>query len=111
MSSYNYDLRLKELVERSCGELLKNDYFSVSAFDELYEYLVEKSISIKGEYVLSKQLVSAIFQVKNTIERAGEFNPDVKRNAALASKFFDALEIMSMGEALGDRMPGVPRIT
>ena len=110
MNDESYDLHLKELVENSAGELLKNNSFRLSAFDELYEYLVESSISIKGEYVLSKQLVSAIFQVRNAIERAAEYNKEVKSNVALASKFVDALETISMGEAIDERKPGVPRI-
>lgn len=106
----DYDMKLKELLEKSVDRLICAEVFDTAAFHELYTYLCEKSEEIKSEHVVSKQVIAAIFSAQRTIENNAAYNAKAKENLSLANKFAVLLELMVIGETPNDRVPGVPRI-
>jgi hypothetical protein len=101
---------MEELKEKAVGNLLCNDTFDVTAFDDLYNYLCGKSEAIKSEYVISKQIISTIYSAQRAIENTVGFNQLAAENRGLIAKFSNLLELMSLGESPNDRKPGVPRV-
>jgi hypothetical protein len=110
MQNSDYDLHLEELMKGSVHKLFQIDVFDLGAFNQLYEYLCNKSELIKDDHVVSKQVMSCIFQAQRRIENTAEFNSVVKDNIEFANKFALLLELIANGEAPNDRKPGVPRI-
>ena len=110
MSASDFDLELQELHRKSVGRLLAADVFDRSAFTELKAYLCKKSEAIKSEHVVSKQVLSCLLDAIGLIDSRAEYLPDVRESAAMASDFHMLLGLMAIGEAWGDRSPGVPRV-
>ena len=48
MSPSDYDMKLKELLEKSVDRLICVEVFDTGSFHELYTYLCEKSEEIKS---------------------------------------------------------------
>ena len=110
MSPSDYDMKLKELLEKSVDRLNCAEVFDTGSFHELYTYLCEKSEEIKSEHVVSKQVIAAIFSAQRTIENNAVYNAKAKENLYLANKFAMLLELMAIGETPNDRVPDAPRI-
>ena len=110
MQNSDYDLHLEELMKNSVHKLFQIDVFDLDAFNKLYKHLCNKAELIKNDHVVSKQIMSCIFQAQRRIENTAEFNSVVKDNLELANKFALLLELIANGEAPDERKPGVPRI-
>jgi hypothetical protein len=110
MSPSDYDPKLEDLQHRSVGRLLATDVFDLTAFRDLIRYLQEKAELIKQEHVISKQVVNCLLSARQAIESRGEYLAEVRGHASIAAEFSMLLGLIAMGEAPGDRKPGVPRI-
>jgi hypothetical protein len=110
MKASDFDIELEELHKRSAGRLLTADVFDKAAFIALKEYLCAKAELIKGEHVISKQVVKCLLDVASLIESRVEWNEDVREYAYLANEFYNLLGMMAIGEGCNDRKPGVPRV-
>jgi hypothetical protein len=110
MSASNFDLELQELHQKSVHRLIAAEIFDVEAFNQLKLYLCDKSNSIKQEHVISKQVVSVILDAAGIIESRSEYMPSVREHLPLANDFHMLLGLIAIGEAWGDRVPGVPRV-
>jgi len=109
MSPSDFDLELKDLYERSVGQLM-TDYFDASAFEVLYERLCHKAELIKSEHVVSKQVLHYLLSAQQVIANRAGYLPAAKQNIQLAQKFSLLLGLIAIGESPSDRKPGVPRI-
>jgi hypothetical protein len=110
MSASDFDLELQELHQKSVHRLIAAETFDVPAFNELKRYLCEKSEAIKQEHLVSKQVLSVILDAARIIESRAEYMPEARDQLALANDFHMLLGLIAIGEAWGDRNPGVPRI-
>ena len=111
MSSVNeHDIQLKELYENSVGKLLMSELFDKAAFDALYQHLESKAELLKKEYMVSKQIMSAILNASSFIRSTSKHVEGSKQNIALAAKFENLLDLICKNEAPSDRQPNVPRI-
>ncbi|MBB1519896.1 hypothetical protein [Aquipseudomonas guryensis] len=108
MSPSDFDVELKDLYERSVGQLM-TDYFDASAFDAFHEYLCQKADLIKSEHVVSKQVLHYLLSAQQVIESRAEYLPAAKQNIQLAEEFAMLLGLIAIGEGRNDRAPGVPR--
>lgn len=106
----DFDVELRELYDKSAGRLLCAGYFDEAAFEQLLEYLRAKSEPIKLDYVVSKQVLQAILGAATAIEGAGVQDPAAVMPTKLSQDFRGLLDIISLGEAWSDRIPGVPRL-
>lgn len=109
MSPSDFDLELKDLYERSVGQLM-TDYFDASAFEALYERLSQKAELIKLEHVVSKQVLHYLLSAQQVIESRAEYIPAVKQNIYLVQKLSTLLGLIAIGDSPNARNPGVPRI-
>ncbi|MBD9416737.1 hypothetical protein IB234_19410 [Pseudomonas sp. PDM16] len=109
MNPSDFDVELKDLYERSVGQLM-TDYFDASAFDAFHEYLCEKAELIKSEHVVSKQLLHYLLSAQQVIESRAEYLPAVKQNIHLAIEFAMLLGLIAISEGRNDRAPSVPRV-
>ncbi len=98
----NFDLELDSLKEAATEEWLVQESLDLGAFQKLYAYLAAKSVVLKAEYVISKQVLRVVLDASNALEDAGENK--------LAGDFMMMLGLISRNEAPNDRKPGVPRI-
>jgi len=110
MSASDFDLQLQELHQKSVHRLIAAEVFDLDAFNELKRYLCEKSNAIKHEHVVSKQVISILLDAAGIIESRAEFMPEVRQQLPLANDFHMLLGLIAIGEAWGDRIPGVPRV-
>jgi hypothetical protein len=109
MSASDFDLELQELHQKSVHRLIAAEIFDAEAFNHLKRYLCDKSNYIKQEHVISKQVVSIILEAAGIIESRAEYMPSVREHLPLANDFHMLLGRIAIGEAWGDRTPGVPR--
>lgn len=109
MSPSDFDIELKDLYEKSVGQLM-TDYFDSSAFEAFYIYLRQKAELIKPEHVVSKQVLHYLLSAQQAIESRAEYLPAVKVNVHLAKDFATLLGLIAIGEGSNDRKSGVPRI-
>ena len=109
MSPNDFDIKLKDLYERSVGQLMA-DHFDISAFEVFYRYLCQKAEFIKSEHVVSKQVLQYLLSAQQTIESKAEYLPAAKQNIQLASNFAMLLGLIAIGESSNDRRPGMPRV-
>ncbi|CBJ39819.1 conserved hypothethical protein (plasmid) [Ralstonia solanacearum CMR15] len=111
MSASDYDLQLADLHSASIGKLQQAEVFDQAAFQALYDYLRLKADAIGQEHVISKQVVHCLLAAQKAILGMGEHVlVQGKRDAAMAGDFYALLDLIALGERLGDRVPGVPRI-
>src|SRR5690349_11572526 len=110
MKASDFDSTLEELFRTSVGRLMAVEVFDRAAFDRLKSHLVEKSEQIKGEHVISKQVVNALLKAARVIESRAEHVDGARENVAMAAEFRMILDIIALGEACSDYKPGVPRI-
>ncbi|MBW7566456.1 hypothetical protein KIF53_08585 [Chromobacterium subtsugae] len=110
MKPSDYDLHLDQLKKNSVDRLLCREDFSLTAFNDLYQYLCQKAVEIRSEHVVSKQVIATILSAKQTIENNSSTNIDAHKNIDLANKFLFLLEMIAINEEPADRTPGVPRI-
>jgi len=110
MKASDYDLELEELERKSVSRLLQADVLDRAAFDALYAYLCKKTVLIKHEHVVSKQVLAVLVNTPEIIRSRAEYLPEVREHKDLISKFAELLGLIVRGEDCGDRQPGVPRI-
>lgn len=110
MNSSDFDPHLQELGERSIHRLLAADVFDRDAFDALKAYLCEKAEMIKGEHVVSKQVIQCLLSATEAIESRAEYVPEARASRFMASEFEMLLGLIAIGEGCNDRKPSVPRI-
>jgi hypothetical protein len=110
MAASDYDTELDELANRSVGRLLCAEVFDESAFSRLHEYIRSKSEDVRSEHVISKQLVACLLNAAASIENSATHVPTAKANLSLAAEFRRVLHVLAIGEAVDDRLPGVPRV-
>lgn len=91
------------------GRLLAADTFDGDAFDALKLHLCQKAELIKGEHVISKQVLDCLLSAAKAIESRVEYVPAARANQARAGEFYMLLDLMVIGESCNDRQPGVPR--
>ncbi|MDP2226059.1 MAG: hypothetical protein Q8J78_01080 [Moraxellaceae bacterium] len=109
MSPSDFDIELKDLYEKSVGQLM-TDYFDAAAFEALYHHLCSKSELIKAEHVISKQVLHSLLSAQQTIEGRASYMPAARQHLEMARKFASLLGLIAIGEDCNDRVPGVPRI-
>jgi hypothetical protein len=68
MRASDFDSELEEPIRASVGRLMAVEVFDRAAFDRLKSHLVEKSEHIKGEHVISKQVVKALLKTSRIFE-------------------------------------------
>lgn len=110
MSPNDFDLQLVELQRRSVGRLVSADVFDEAAFRDLKAYLCKKAELLKGEYVVSKQVVVCLLEAVAAIESRAAYVEEAKRNAHMGDEFYMLLGLIAGGEGCNDRKPGVPRV-
>ena len=110
MRPSDHDLELEELDERATSRLLAADTFDASAFRSLIDYLSEKAEAIKGEHVVSKQVLGSLRTAASAIRSRAAYVQQAKDNLALADECEMLLDLMIVGESPRDRVPGVARI-
>ncbi len=110
MNPSDFDVELKDLYERSVGQLM-TDYFDASAFASFHEYLCQKAEFIKPEHVVSKQVLHYLLSAQQVIESRAEYLPAAKQNIQFAKEFAMLLGLIAIGEVRNDRVPGVLRVT
>lgn len=110
MKPSDHDLELEELDRRATSRLLTADTFDLSAFRSLLGYLSEKAEAIKGEHVISKQVLGSMRAAASAIRSRATYVQQAHDNLGLAAEFDILLDLMIIGESPQDRVPGVPRI-
>lgn len=110
MSANHYDLELEQLGERATGRLLMADTFDGGAFEALYDHLASKAGVLRGESVLSKQILACLRQASAAIRSRSEYVPAAKDSLAVADRFEMLLDLLIAGQDPADRKPGIPRI-
>ncbi len=104
------DMELKALDDKATGRLLMADVFDEAAFTNLYSYICALAEKLRREDVVSKQFLAVVLNAASTIRSRAEYLADVKKSIKLADDFDMVLALVAVGEAPGDRRPGVPRI-
>ncbi len=110
MAASDFDVELDELKRKSVERLYAAEVFDAPAFEALLRYLRNKSVQIKEEHVVSKQVLQCLLLAKRSIESRSEYLPEVRAGLPIANEFSYLLAIIADGEAYEDREPGVPRI-
>ncbi len=110
MKPSDHDLELEDLDRRATGRLLAADTFDASAFRSLIDYLSGKAEDIKGENVISKQVLGSLRTAASAIRSRSDYLQQVRENLGLADEFEMLLDLMIISESPQDRVPGVPRI-
>ncbi|WP_144410137.1 hypothetical protein [Chromobacterium vaccinii] len=110
MKPSDYDLHLEQLKKDSVDRLLIREEFSLPSFNELHQYLCQKAVEIRSEYIVSKQIIATILSAKNAIENSTSINIEARNNIDLANKFLFLLEMIAKDEEPMNRKPGIPRI-
>lgn len=110
MKPSDYDLELEELDRRATSRLLTAEAFAVSAFRALLDYLSEKAEAVKGEHVISKQVLGSLRNAASVIRSQAPYVQQARENLVLADEFEMLLDLMIIGESPRDRVPGVPRV-
>lgn len=110
MSANDYDLELEQLGTRATARLLMADVFDGAAFDALYDHLAGKADALRGESVLSKQILACLRQASQAIRSRAEYLPAARDSIAVADKFEMLLDLLITGQDPADRKPGIPRI-
>lgn len=110
MGPNDYDPELHELARRSTFRLLAAEVFDRAAFEALKQRVCAKADALKGEYVISKQLLGCLRGAAKAIRNQAPYVPAAQESAALADEFEMVLDLLIAGENPSDRVPGVPRI-
>jgi hypothetical protein len=110
MPASDWDVELEELAYQATGRLFAAETLDLVAFDRLYDHLAIKAEAIKDENVLSKQVLSVLLNVRRAFERLAEYREDVRTHIGVAGRFEMLLDLIALGEAPSDRIPGAPRI-
>lgn len=110
MPASDFDSDLQELHRKSVDRLLTADTYDEGAFAALKEYLCEKAELIKGEHVISKQVLDCLLSAAKAIESRAEYVPTARAHRSKADEFYMLLDLMVIGEGCADRQPGVPRV-
>jgi hypothetical protein len=109
MPASDFDSDLQDLHRKSVGRLMAADVYDADAFAALNSSLCEKAELIKGEHVISKQVLDCLLSAAKAIESRAEYIPAVRADLARAGDFYMLLDLMVIGEGCGDRQSGVPR--
>jgi hypothetical protein len=110
MSANDYDLQLEELELRSTFRLLSSGSFDAAAFAELRAHVCQKAEALRGEYVLSKQLLKALRGASSAIRNQSAHVAEARAHLSVADDFEMLLDLLIAGEGCEDRTPGSPRI-
>lgn len=110
MSANHFDFELDELQRRSTGRLLAAETFDRAAFQALREHICRKAEQLRGESVVSKQLLACLRGASEAIRNQASHVAAAGEHLALADEFDLLLDVIIAGEGCGDRQPGVPRI-
>ena len=111
MSVNDYDLELEELQRRSTGRLLLSESFDASAFKAVRQHICRKADALRGEYVISKQILKCLREASGALRDQTAHIPGAHERLFLADDFEMLLDLLIAGEGCEDRQPGVPRIT
>jgi hypothetical protein len=109
MPASDFDSDLQELHRKSVGQLLAADVYDDDAFIALKSHLCEKAELIKGEHVISKQVLDCLLSAAKSIESRAEYVPAARDKLLRAAEFYILLDLMVIGEGCNDRRAGVPR--
>ncbi|RYG86562.1 MAG: hypothetical protein EON58_21595 [Alphaproteobacteria bacterium] len=110
MSANDFDLELESLQLGSTGRLLATESFDVIAFQALREHVCRKAEELRGEYVISKQLLKCLREASGAIRNQAAHVVAAREHLSVADDFEMLLDLLIAGEGCGDRQPGVPRI-
>jgi hypothetical protein len=110
MNVNDYDLELEELHRRATMRLLASESFDPAAFKALREHICRKAEDLRGEYVISKQILKCLREPSGVIRNQAEHVPAAREQLSVADDFEILLDLLIAGEGCADRQPGVPRI-
>jgi hypothetical protein len=105
-----FDMELKALDDKATGQLLMADVFNEVAFNNLYSYICALAEKLKCEQVVPKQFLAVVLNAASAIRSRAVYLAEAKQNIKLADAFDMVIALVAVGEAPGDRRPGVPRI-
>lgn len=95
--------------ERGAVGLVKDGSCGPAAFAGLYDHLALKAEEIKGEHVVSKQVLRCLLSIEGAIRSRAQYVPAVREDIPLITKFAMLLELIAIGESPADRVTGQPR--
>lgn len=104
----NFDVELQALRERAVDRLMQAEVFDRTPFEALIQYLDRKAAELREEYVIPKQVLACLRDASGAIRSRAEYVPAVKLHVEIANQFDMLLDLMMIGETLGDR--GKPRV-
>lgn len=110
MSANDFDVELDDLQRRSAGRLLSSETFDHDAFRVLHEHICRKAKQIRGEFVVSKQLLACLRGASRAIRNQAAHVSAARDHLAMADDFELLLDLIIAGEDCSDRQPGAPRI-
>jgi hypothetical protein len=110
MSANHFDVDLDDLQRQSTGRLLSSETFDYDGFRALREHICRKAEQLRGEFVVSKQLLACLRGASGAIRNQAEHVAAARDHLAMADDFELLLDLIIAGEGCDDRQPGVPRI-